>query len=49
MAEHRYRMSVRELQMLAAAYAPVIGFASALIAARVSGRRRQYQPQAPQQ
>jgi hypothetical protein len=36
----RHRMSVRDRQMLAAAYLPVIVFAAVLIAARISGTRR---------
>jgi hypothetical protein len=38
-------MSVRDRQMLAAAYAPAIAFAAVLIAARISGTRRR-QPRA---
>jgi hypothetical protein len=36
----RHRMSVRDRQMLAAAYLPVIAFAAVLIAARISRTRR---------
>jgi len=36
----RHRMSVRDRQMLVAAYLPVIAFAAVLIAARISGTRR---------
>jgi hypothetical protein len=41
----RQRMSARDRQMLAAAYLPVIAFATVLIAARISRtRRHQLQP-----
>jgi hypothetical protein len=36
----RHRISARDRQMLAAAYWPVIAFAAALIAARISHTRR---------
>lgn len=39
----RYRMSARDRQMLAGAYAPAIAFATVLIAARIWSTRR-FQP-----
>ena len=36
----RYRMSARDRQMLAAAYLPVIAFATVLIVERISRTRR---------
>jgi hypothetical protein len=40
-------MSARDRQMLAAAYLPVIAFATVLIAAQISRPRRHQPPAAP--